>query len=114
MMARDELELARAYLSAKRYVLRSTYREELVCLHRGVEDVSESDFLRELAWAVLSGGMAETVIRKKFPDISRCFLEWDSARQIAERADDCISGALRHFRHEGKIRAIATAASMLC
>jgi len=114
MIARNELELAQAYLAAKRHILESAYRTELVHVHHDPIGVSESDFLRELAWAILSGGMAEVVIRKKFPDISRCFLDWESARQIVEQTDECISGALRYFRHEGKIKAIATAANMLC
>jgi hypothetical protein len=111
---RNEAELAHAYLFAKKDVLGSIYRKELIFLRQTPEDVSESDFLRELAWAVLSGGMAEAVIRAKFPAISQSFLEWESAQRISENAEECVAQALCHFRHEGKVRAIATAATMLC
>jgi hypothetical protein len=113
-IVRSELKLAQAYLSAKQNVLHSPYKEELLLRPLMPEDVTESHFLRELAWAVLSGGMAEAVVKKKFPDISRCFFEWESAKRISDEAEKCIKNALCHFRHEGKIKAIATAAHMLC
>jgi hypothetical protein len=59
---------------------------------------------------ILSAGIAEAVIRSKFRDISRSFLEWQSARDISERAEECVANALTHFRHERKIKAIASAA----
>jgi hypothetical protein len=62
---------------------------------------------------ILSAGIAEAVVRSKFADISSSFLEWQSARCISERAEECITNALRHFRHERKIRAIAGAAATL-
>jgi hypothetical protein len=114
MMARGEVALAHAYLTAKKNILNSPYKNELVMVMRSPAGVSESEFLRELAWVILSAGMAEEVIRKKFPDISRCFMHWQSARSISDKAEHCIANALCHFRHEGKIRAIARAASILC
>lgn len=62
---------------------------------------------------ILSAGMAEFVIRSKFPDITTSFLEWKSARSISDNAEECVANALCHFRHEGKIRAIARAAKTL-
>lgn len=109
-MAWIEASLARAYLQAKRTVLNSPYGAEIVAALKNPSDISESEFLRELAWVILSAGIAESVIRKKFPEISECFYDWKSARQISDNSATCIANALVHFRHEGKIRAIATAA----
>ena len=110
---REEAAIAQAYLWAKREVLASSYKEELLSETRSPDDISESQFLRELAWVILSAGMAELVVRSKFADISASFLEWRSARSISESAEECVTNALCHFRHEGKIRAIASAACTL-
>jgi hypothetical protein len=109
----DEVALVQAYLHVKKELLGSSYGKELVDLGPRPEDMSESAFLRELAWVILSAGMAEVVIRKKFPAISTCFLDWESARSISARASECVGNALIHFRHEGKISAIASAANTL-
>ena len=110
---REETAIAQAYLWAKREVLNSPYKEELLSVARSPNEISESQFLRELAWVILSAGMAELVVRSKFADISASFLEWRSARSISESAEECIARALCYFRHEGKIRAIASAAGTL-
>jgi len=110
---RAEGALAEAYLYAKKSVLNSPHWAEVLDVQREPTEISESDFLRELAWVILSAGIAEIVVRKKFPEISKCFCNWKSARQISENAEECIEKALSHFRHQGKIRAIATAAVML-
>lgn len=107
---RNEGALVHAYLCAKCEILNSVYKAELLNVARTPNDVSESQFLQELAWVILSGGMSELVIRNKFGGISAAFLDWRSARSISDRAEDCIANALCHFRHEGKIRAIASAA----
>jgi hypothetical protein len=105
-----EVALAQAYLYVKKELLLSPYKAELVDLGPKPEEISESRFLCELAWVILSAGMAEVVIRNKFAAISNCFLDWESARSISASAFECVSKALRHFRHEGKIAAIANAA----
>lgn len=112
-MPRAEAALAQAYLYAKKSVLNSPYGVEVLDLLREPTQISESEFLQELAWVILSAGMAETVVRRKFPEISKCFCNWESARRISDTAEECIQNALSHFRHERKIRAIATAAMML-
>lgn len=111
---RAEGAIAQAYLCAKQVVLSSPYKWELIGVTRSPKEISEPEFLRELAWVILSAGMAELVVRSKFAKISACFLDWRSARCISERAEECVADALCHFRHEGKIRAIASAAAILC
>jgi len=75
--------------------------------------VIESDFLREAAWVVLNSGMRESVVRTRFPLISASFRWWRSAAEIARHARECIEEALACFRHESKIRAIASIAKII-
>ena len=109
-----EVAIVQGYLSAKLQVLRSQYSGELICARPCPDEISESRFLRELAWVILAAGMADRVIRAKFPGISTAFLEWESASAISCNAKECVANALLHFRHVGKIRAIASAADKLC
>src|SRR5258708_289106 len=110
---RREASIVQGYLFAKLEVLRSRYSGELICVRQSPDEISESHFLRELAWVILSAGMAERVIRSKFLGISTAFLEWESARAISVNARECVAKALQHFRHQGKIGAIANAADKL-
>lgn len=109
----DDIAVAHAYLCAKMDVLASPHREELVTFQRDAANVSEAEFLREVAWVILSAGMAETVIKRVFPSVSKAFLEWQSARSISDMSEQCITQALHHFRHQPKIRAIANAANVI-
>jgi hypothetical protein len=99
------------YLTAKELIIRSGFGPEIDWqdeLH--VEDLTESGFLRELAWVILSSGMRESVIRGRFPRIEDAFLEWSSASAIVKSRRTCIRRAFAVFRHAQKIRAIADAA----
>ncbi len=113
MDERQQAALAGAYLEAKWVVLQSKYAIEVVATGVSPDAISESAFLRELAWVVLSAGMAERVVRLKFSAISDSFLSWSSAAEIADCADICVSSALKHFGHDGKIWAIAAAAALI-
>jgi hypothetical protein len=73
--------------------------------------MTESDFLREAAWVVLSGGMRESVVRARFRPISAAFRWWRSAEEITRNAAQCRLAAVAHFAHPGKIGAIATIAA---
>jgi hypothetical protein len=106
--------LARAYLHAKRLVLNAGFGHEIVWQRsRPKEDISESAFLREAAWVILSTGMRESVVRRKFPAISDSFLKWQSAAAINRCSNNCYHSALRHFGHQKKIGAICTMAAMV-
>ncbi len=113
MTGRNEALIAKSYLYAKREVLRSPYGAELLQKLPNPQEISESHFLRELAWVVMSGGMSEAVVRNKFPEVARSFFYWESARCIASHAAQCVEAGLCHFRHPGKIRAIAVAAGII-
>jgi len=113
MNDRDEARLVQAYLAAKKVVLRSHFAAEVVAALPDPHKMQENQFLRELAWVVLSSGMAEAVVRLKFPFISVEFLEFISAKAIADQKDECIAGAFVHFRNKPKITAIAYAAERI-
>lgn len=68
--------------------------------------ITESDFLGEAAWVILSSGMREATIRRKFPEASKAFLDWRSAKEIILKRHLCYQRALTAFAHEGKIKAI--------
>lgn len=100
-------ELGSAYMTAKKRILEAGYAFEIDWQDGLVFDrITESDFLREAAWVVLSSGMSEFIIRRKFPQISAAFLDWKSAGQIAESGSECSEAALRHFKHSKKIESI--------
>ena len=108
---RSRRKLAEAYLSAKESVIACGFAHE-VDWQDGVRfsDLTETGFLREAAWVVLSSGMAESVIRAKFGSISDVFLQWQSASAIVAQASKCRAAALRVFGHMAKIDAIITIA----
>lgn len=106
--------LAAAYRSAEAAVIERGYGGE-IDWQRGLrlERVTEPAFLAEAAWVVLSSGMREAVVRKAFGGVSEAFHRWESASRIAGEAQQCVDAALRCFNHRGKIRAIATIASLV-
>ena len=73
--------LARAYLAAKLAVLRSEYAAEVVAPSIQIQTLSESDFLRELAWVILSAGMAERVVRLEVRRSKRSLFELELGRR---------------------------------
>jgi hypothetical protein len=106
--------LASAYVKAKLEVLASGYGFEIIRQKNlGIRELTEAGFLREGAWVILSSGLRESVVRKKFPDIARAFLDWASAHEIVWNRNHCVRSALIHFRHEGKIEAIAQSAQIV-
>lgn len=113
-MQMEVLRLATAYLWAKDFVIARGFGPEVdwqgsLCF----EKVTESAFLAEAAWVVLSCGMREAIVRKSFSAVSEAFRWWESAARIAREADSCIAGALKSFNHRGKITAIARIASQI-
>jgi hypothetical protein len=103
----DGFQLASLYLTAKETVLRCGYANEVDWQSEVVfEKVTESDFLREAAWVVLSAGFRESILRQRFATISTAFFEWQSAAKIVNNSRTCRRNALLAFRHEGKIDAI--------
>ncbi len=102
----------RAYFWAKSAVVAAGFSEE-IDYHDWVsfESLRECDFFREAAWVILSSGMRESVVARKFRGISGAFLDWSSGQSIVARKESCRSAALAVFRHIPKIEAILEVAS---
>lgn len=106
--------LVAAYMTAKESVIGAGFAAEIDWQDRlDFGDVTEQDFLREAAWVILSAGMKETVVRTKFPAVSRAFVHWTSARAIVRRSAQCRQSALSVFAHEGKTEAILFLATVV-
>lgn len=107
-------DLRAFYLEAKQRVVAAGYGWEAQWqATRDFAAITESDFLRELAWVILCSGFREKVIRGKFPAISAAFCGWDSARQITEHAAECRQKALEVFGNRRKVDAIIAGAAMV-
>ncbi len=100
-------ELASLYLTVKQKLVELGYSYEIDWQDSlNFRQLAESDFIRESAWVILSSGMREVVVKKKFPDISRAFFQWESARKIAVHRNECLNKALRVFNNRRKMDAI--------
>lgn len=110
----DSQSLALAYMTAKEFVIESGFADEIDWQYSRVfSAVTESSFLREGAWVILSAGMRETVIRSKFEGITRAFLGWRSAGEITRKHRLCESHALAVFANVRKIKAIVRLAQII-
>jgi len=99
--------LGECYLTAREALLRLGFAGELDWQEsRRLSDLSESEFLRQAAWVILTCGFRESIVREIFPEISHAFLDWTRARSIARRRPYCELQAAKVFNHPGKIRAI--------
>lgn len=106
--------LATRYLTAKKIIIDQGFQNEILWQYNlCFEDLNEADFLREFAWVVLASGMRERVVRNLFPNISYCFFNWSSAKEIADNADICFNKAIKKFNHRPKIAAIIYAAQKI-
>jgi hypothetical protein len=107
-------DLAQKYSFIKEVVIREGYLNEISWQSSlRFDDLTESQFLKELSWVVLSSGMKEAIIRKIFIDISRCFFYWTSPRMIFDNKEECFNRAITYFNNKSKISAIIFAAGIL-
>jgi len=104
--------LGQIYMDAKQYVIHCGFSHEIDWQEElRFEDLDEARFLKEIAWVILSSGMRETVIRKKFGAVSKAFLNWTSSSIIYAKRDICYTEALIYFNNKPKIQAIIDIAS---
>jgi endonuclease III len=102
------------YYFAKAAVIASGYLHEIEWQSSlNIRELSETAFLKELAWVILSSGMKEQVIRGIFPKISHSFFDWESAEMINLEHDYCFINAYHLFRNKKKISAIIESANVL-
>lgn len=111
---RNRSKLVNFYLKAKEAIIKEGFAEEIDWQNDiQFSQITESYFLEEAAWVVLSSGMKESVIRKKFPAISVAFYHWRSSIRIVKNKEKCRMRALMVFRHEQKINAIINIANKI-
>ncbi len=104
----ESRNLVSAYFDLKDVVIRAGYDWEIEWqAELDFEEATESDFLREAAWVVLSSGFRESVVRQRFGAVSHAFLDWRSAREIADSGLVCQERAISVFGNRRKIDAIA-------
>lgn len=98
-------ELVRRYLVAKRLVMTAGFDTEIAWQSSvSISEVTARSFLRESAWVILSAGMRETVVRRRFPILALALHDF-CPRAIAN--DPRVrSAALGAFNHERKVDAI--------
>lgn len=100
-------QLAWLYMTAKERVIEAGYADEIDWQEEvSLADLDEPTFLRESAWVVLSAGFRETIVRRRFGDITKAFLDWSSADLIMTERESCRSNALLAFGNQKKIDAI--------
>jgi len=113
MIAKTE-RIVDFYLLAKNTVIGEGFSEEIEWQGRlKFVEVDERSFLREAAWVVLSAGMREAVVRRKFEAFSGAFYHWLSARQIVINASGCKRAASAVFNHPKKISSIVEIAQVV-
>ena len=101
--------LASAYLAMKEHVVQMGYAQEIDWQDsRSLSHLSEREFLAESAWVILSSGMRERVVARRYPGVSRAFKDWVSAASIVANLLECERQALREFNSPTKIRAISS------
>jgi hypothetical protein len=111
---RDCSALGHAYLDAKQFVINSGFSAEIDWqASLTIENVTEGSFLREYAWVVLNAGFRETIMRRLFPRIEECFLNWVSAKRIYEHRWSCRARALTVFGNVRKISAVLETCEIL-
>ncbi len=106
--------LSKLFTTARRAVVEAGYLPEIAWQESVSFDfVTEPEFLREYAWVVLNCGMRESVVRKRFGELSLCFWRWESASLITTTAETCRRLALGIFNHGPKIDAILSVAQLI-
>ncbi len=107
----DGRTLASIYLDAKHDVIEAGWAWEIDWqASLKLDCVTEPVFLREAAWVILCAGMRETVVRRRFAQVSDAFLRWCSARSIVQARHACRRRALSAFNNSRKIDAILSVA----
>jgi hypothetical protein len=100
-------QLAWLYMTAKERVIEAGYADEIDWQEEVTfADLDEPTFLRESAWVVLSAGFRETIVRRRFGEVTKAFLDWSSANLIMTKCESCRSNALLAFGNKKKINAI--------
>lgn len=102
------------YFAAKDVVVSSGYHHEIIWQDKiSLNNMSLKEFFSEYVWVVLSSGMKETVVRKKFYELSVLFGFWSDPFIICQTSERYRKEALLIFNNPGKIKAIFWMADFL-
>lgn len=102
------------YNAAKSAVVASGYSSELAWQSSvRLDQITETDLLRETSWVILNSGFKERIARRKFSHLSLVFGDWESAEFIVLNREQCVACALESFGHELKINAMANVAQIV-
>lgn len=97
----------RYYFNAKQVVVDAGYGHEIVWQDTAALcDVNVQIFYSEYAWVVLSSGMRESVIKRKYLELSELFEVWQDPNKIIKSKNTYRRKALSIFNHKGKIDAL--------
>jgi hypothetical protein len=104
-------DLVRRYLAAKRFVIDAGYAAEIAWqTHTRISEVTSCTFVREAAWVILSAGMRESVVRRRFPALTAALHNFQPAAIAHD--PDVRNAALGAFHHERKIDAVLAIAAL--
>lgn len=107
-------DLLAMYVSFRDTVVRSGFGPELRWqANLDFDSTTETDFLKEASWVVLTTGFNEGIVRQRFTQLSEAFFGWSSAKQVVEAKERCRRRALAAFSNPAKIDAILEIAEMV-
>lgn len=110
-----QIQLLRYYYNAKQVVYNSGYFFEIYWQERqNIDTIDQNRFFSEYSWVVLSSGMKESVIRKKFDELTSIFCNWYSPAYVIENQLSIRKKALKAFNNPLKINALFFMANYLC
>ena len=96
-----------SYLRVKKLMIERGFFTEIDWQNNvNFESLSESDFLREYAWVVLSSGMRGSVVKGLFGSFSRAFYDWKVPNLTGQKVQTARRRALLVFHNERKVDAI--------
>ena len=107
--------LAEIYLTFKEILLTLGYADEIDWQQtRRLEAITESDFMTEASWVILSAGLSNLVVERVFPKISEAYHWWTSASKVANNTQICEKRSLSIFRNPRKINALSQMCVKIC
>ena len=102
------------YKFVKKIICDEGYEEEINWQSNlNFYDITESCFIRELAWVILSTGIKEQIIRKIFGNLTPHFYNWESVKKICCNEKKCYNGAIKIFGNKKKIKSILESARII-
>lgn len=99
--------LAELYFDLKRTVLEHGFASEIDWQSEvKFDSLSESMFLEQCAWVIVSSGFSYTSTCKIFPDLCNAFYDFESAIRIVRNRPRCTIVSLKFFNNHKKVEAI--------